>query len=219
MFFSAPYELSYLDLSLSKQNTHIILISVSKYFKITMVMKMLYTYTEAQEKYGSSYQLDKAVKRGDLFKLSRGLYSNNSIINPYAAVSKKHPDSIITMDSAFFIHGMTDVIPDRIHLATKRNALRIRDKSIRQYFIEERLFVPGRVVMDFERTSINIYSLERMLVELMRNSARMPLDYYKEIIASYRERIESLDIRAIEGFISLFERNDYLFQIFQREVL
>ena len=180
---------------------------------------MLYTYKEAQEKCGSSYQLKRALERGDLLKISRGLYSNNSIVSPYAAIAKKYPDAIITMDSAFFIHGLTDVIPEKIHLATKRNAVRIKDKAVKQYFVQERLFKPGKSTMSHDGTDISIYSLERMLVELMRNNSRMPLDYYKEIIASYRRRIEDLDIRAVEDYINLFDRKDFLFDIFQREVL
>ena len=182
-------------------------------------MKMLYTYTEAQKKYGSSYQLERAIERGDLYKLSRGLYSCKDVVSPYAAVAKKYPYAIVTMDSAFFIHGLTDVIPEKINLATKRNAIRIKDKSIRQYFVEEHLFEPGKAVTNYYEVDINIYSPERMLVELMRNSSRMSLDYYKEIILSYRRRIGDLDIRAVEDYINLFERKDYLFDIFQKEVL
>ena len=180
---------------------------------------MLYTYTEAQEKYGSSYQVGLAVKRGELFKFSRGLYSTSNNVSPYSVVAKKYPDAIITMDSAFFIHGLTDAISGKIHLATRRNALRISDMGIRQYFVEERLFEPGKTIMNYDEATISIYSVERMLVELMRSNAQMPLDYYKEIISSYRKRIDEMDIRAIEDYMSLFERNNYMFDIFQREVL
>ena len=198
---------------------HTNLLSVSKYSKILLVMRMLITYKEAQKEYGSSYKVEHAIKRGELFKLSRGLYSTSRYVNPYSIISKKYPDAIITMDSAFFIHGLTDVIPDKIHLATRRNALRINDKSIRQYFLEEHLFEAGKISREYDRATINIYSLERLLVELMRNNTQMPLDYYKEIISSYRKIIDRIDIRAVEDHMSLFERNEYLFNIFQREVL
>ena len=180
---------------------------------------MLYTYTEAQEKYGSSYQIEREIKKGKLFKIARGLYSLEAKASPYAIISKVYPDAIITMDSAFYIHNLTDVIPNKIHLATRRNALRIRDKSIQQYFLEERFFEQGRTLIDHDRTTISIYSLERMLVELMRSSTSMPLDYYKEIISHYRNKIDEMDIYTIEEYMTLFERNDYMFDILQKEVL
>ena len=180
---------------------------------------MLLNYSEAQKKFGSGYQIDRAILRGDLFKHTRGLYSSNRYVSPYAVVAKKYPDAVITMDSAFYIHGLTDVIPGKTHLATKRNALRIRDKSVHQYFLEEHLFEPGKTTIEYDSAEISIYSPERMLVELMRNNAQIPLDYYKEIISSYRKRIGEMDIRAIEEYMSLFERNEYMFNILQREVL
>ena len=182
-------------------------------------MIMLFTYTEAKEEYGSDYQLQRAVAHGDLFKLASGLYSSSKNVSPYAAVAKKYPEAIVTMDSAFFIHGLTDVIPDRINLVTKRNALRIKDEAIKQHFIEKHLLLPGKSTMSYDGADINIYNLERLLVELMRSSSRMPLDYYKEIVVSFRRRVEDMNIRAIEDYINLFERKDFLFDIFQREVL
>lgn len=180
---------------------------------------MLETYAEVQRKYGSNYQIERAVERGDLFKVARGLYSSKQSVSPYAIAAKKYPEAIVTMDSAFYVHGLTDVVPDKINLATRRNASRIQDKRIKQHFTEEHLLEPGKTTVEYEGSEINIYNQERMLVELMRNNSQLPLDYYKEVILSYRRRIEDLDIRAIEGYIDIFERKDYLFDIFQREVL
>lgn len=67
--------------------------------------------------------------------------------------------------------------------------------------------------------TIRIYDAERMLVELMRNSASMPLDYYKEVINNYRRRSETLDIRSVEDYMDMFKRNDTMFDILQKEVL
>ena len=180
---------------------------------------MIYTYTEAQSKYGSNYQIEKEMKQGNLFKIERGLYSTTSDVSPYAVISGKYPEAILTMDSAFFIHGLTDVVPDKICLATRRNFSRIRDEGIRQYFLEEHLFEPGKTTVNYDGEDIAIYGLERMLVELMRNSASMPLDYYKEIILSYRKRIDDMDIRSVEEYMDMFERNEYMFDILQKEVL
>ena len=37
-------------------------------------MKMVYTYKEFKEKYGSFYQIHKAVKDGILYKIELGIY-------------------------------------------------------------------------------------------------------------------------------------------------
>lgn len=73
------------------------------------------------------------------------------------------------MDSAFYFHNLTDVIPNKITLATKRNALRIKDNKITQVFTSEKLFEIGKTQIVVEGATINIYDKERMLIELIRN--------------------------------------------------
>ncbi len=37
---------------------------------------MVYTHKELKEKYGSDYQIQKAVKDGNLYKIESGIYSD-----------------------------------------------------------------------------------------------------------------------------------------------
>ena len=64
-----------------------------------------------------------------------------------------------------------------------------------------------------------MYNRERMLVEVMRRQASLPLDYYKEVISSYRKIVDELDIALVEDYMALFKKNDFMFDILQREVL
>jgi hypothetical protein len=185
---------------------------------LLMEAMMLYNWNEMIEEYGYPLKVREAVKSGDIYKVGRGLYSDKPFANPFGVVAARYPYAIITMDTAFYIHGLTDVIPDRTFLATKRNATRITDDGVVQVFLSDKIFEPGRMKMDHDGVVINVYDRERMLVEAMRNSKSLPFDYYKEIIASYRKIIKVLDVRKIEGYISLFKRKDYLFNILQREV-
>ena len=61
--------------------------------------------------------------------------------------------------------------------------------------------------------------MERMLVELLRSAGSMPLDYYKELIISYRKIVDDLDMREVEDYMALYKRADSLFDMLQREVL
>lgn len=174
-------------------------------------------YVDAQ--YGSGLKVAEAVRTGSIYRVDRGLYSDVPNVSPFAIVTAKYPYAIITMDTAFYIHGLTDVIPDRIYLATKRNATRIAKPNIIQVFLRADIFEQGKVQMEYEDTEITIYNKERMLIEAMRNSKTLPFDYYKEIISSYRRISGTLDFQAIEEYIGLFKQNEYMFKILQREVL
>jgi predicted transcriptional regulator of viral defense system len=180
---------------------------------------MLYNWNEIVEEYGYPLRVREAVKSGEIYRVGRGLYSDKPFVNPFGVAAARYPYAIITMDTAFYIHGLTDVIPDKTFLATKRNATRITDDGVVQAFLNDMIFEPGRMKMDYDGATINVYDRERMLVECMRSSKSLPFDYYKEIIASYRKISGELDMQKIENYISLFKRNDYLFNILQREVL
>ena len=180
---------------------------------------MLYNWDEINSKYGYPLKVREALDSGEVYKVGRGLYSDRLSVNPLAIAAVKYPNAIVTMDTAFYIHGMTDVIPDRTFLATKRNATRITDPGIVQVFMGERIFDAGKTQMDRDGAVFAIYDRERMLVEAMRNSTTLPFDYYKEIIAGYRRISDELDFQKIEEYICLFKRTERLFNILQREVL
>lgn len=180
---------------------------------------MIYSWKEINEKYGHPRKVRAALSRGEIYKVRRGYYSEKQHINPFLLIASKYPYAIITMDTAFFIHGLTDVIPDDTYLATLRNATRITEDKVVQVFLSERIFEPGKTTQEYEGAMITIYDRERMLIEALRNSKTMPFDYYKEIIASYRRIDDKLDYRKVEEYISHFRKREYLYNMLQREVL
>ena len=182
-------------------------------------MEVLYTWNEVNQKYGYPLKVRDALRRGGLYKVGRGYYSEKPHINPFVLVAKKYPNAIITMDTAFFMHGLTDVIPEKTHLATLRNATRINDGNVTQMFLSKHIFAHGKSSMDYGGVTVTIYDKERMLVEALRNSKTIPFDYYKEIISGFRNISHSLDYRKIEEYISVFSKKEYLYNMLRREVL
>ena len=147
---------------------------------------MLYTHKELLNEYKSNYQVKKAVKEEKIFKIEKGIYSNKKNVHYLEVIAKKYPQAIITGESAYYYHNLTDVIPDKICLATKRNAVRIKDKRIKQFFVNDNLFELGKENIIFEGVSITIYNKEKMLIELIKNKKSISFDYYKEVILNYR---------------------------------
>ncbi|QWT17528.1 hypothetical protein KPC83_06750 [Collinsella sp. zg1085] len=171
------------------------------------------------ERYGSAYQIGKAIESSSLFKVARGVYSDERHSDPGAVVCTLYPQAVLTMDSAFYLHGLTDVIPELIHVATPRNSTRICWLGVRQYFMEPRLMAVGVEVMEASGSPVRVFSRERMLVELLRCASAFPLDYYKELVGSYRRVAGDLDMREVEDCMALYARADGLFDMLQREVL
>ena len=134
-------------------------------------------------------------------------------------ISAKYPKAVFSGESAFYYHGLTDVIPDFYHLATVRTDGRIKDERVKQTFLKDDIFDMGQVKMSYHNTEICIYNLERMLIELVRFRGKLPFDYYKEIIGSYRNRVETMDIAKVEEYAAKFKHSDKMMQIIELEVL
>lgn len=179
---------------------------------------MLYFHKELKEKLKSDYQIQKSVSDKKYYKIENGLYSDQEYVNPLEIILKKYPNAIFTSDSAYYYYNLTDVVPDYFYLATKRTDSRINDKNIKQVFIPNELFEFGKTQIEVENIKINIYDEERMLVELIRKKNIIPFDYYKEIITSYRKKVDILDIYKIQEYISYYKNESSLYETLMREV-
>lgn len=200
-------------------NTHTLLLCVSIYVSIVNMGRTVMTYEEALADAGSPFLLKKRLAAEELYKLSRGAYSRVKHPDPLVLAHVLYPDAVVTMDSALYAYGLTDVIPEKTHLATSRNATRITRPGYRQYFTEDALLDPGAIEVEREEGPVRIYDRERLLVEVMRRQASLPLDYYKEVIDSYRKIADELDPALVEDYMDLFQKRDFMFDIFRREVL
>ena len=97
---------------------------------------MIYTHKELINKYKSNYQITKAIQNGELYKVE-DVYSDKKNVHYLEIFRKKYPNAIITSDTAYYYHNLTDVIPRKICVATERTSVRIRDTRIQQSCVLE----------------------------------------------------------------------------------
>ena len=118
---------------------------------------MIYTSKEILKKYGTRFNLSKAIKNKEIFKLEHGIYSDKDLVNPIIIASKKYPNAVITMDSAFYYYNLTDVIQNKIYLATSRNARIIKNQEIEQIFIDKSILERFPQTLTELRSARNVY--------------------------------------------------------------
>ena len=179
----------------------------------------MYTQAECIEKFGSKYNMNKVMEEGLLYRVDRGIYSEKEHVPELGILSFKYPKAIVTMRNAWFIHGLTDVIPDEYDFATDRDAAKITDKRVKQYFYPKEILANGCIERDYQGYMIRIYNKERMLVELIRYKSKLPFDYYKEIVLNYRRILPTLDIREVEDYAMASPKKDLIMERLQLEVL
>lgn len=180
---------------------------------------MLYSYSQCIEMLGTDRKIKKAIHNGQLFKIEKGIYSDTKYVSELAVISMKYPNAIFTLNSAFYYHALTDVIPDLYFLATSKEITQIRDKRIKQKFENSKEVYLGAIKMYYSNVEINIYNKERMLIELIRNKSKLPFDYYKEILLNYRKIISKLDIQTIQEYAYALPKTNIVLETLQLEVL
>ena len=176
------------------------------------------TRAECLAEYGSDYLIEKKIEKGELFKVGKGIYSEKKYVPEIAVFVYKYPNTVVTMKSAFFFYGLTDVIPEECDLATTRDAAKIKDKRVKQYFIRDDFFEEGIETADYKGYDIRIYNRERMLIELVRYKSKLPFDYYKEIILNYRKLLPQLDVQKIQDYALMAPKSNKVLEILQMEV-
>jgi hypothetical protein len=180
---------------------------------------MLQTYAECLKELGTKYNINKHITEGKLFKLEKGIYSDREYVPEYQIVSTKYPDAVFTMDSAFYYHNLTDVIPDRYYLMTDRGASKISDKRVVQIFENSDILYLGAERFRYNGFELLMYSRERMLLELLRKKCKLPFDYYKEIIRNYRKIIHELDMQSIHDMLPRLPKSGMIMEALELEVL
>lgn len=179
---------------------------------------MLLNYKEAIERYGTDYKLQKAIKKKELYKIEKGIYSdgtNNFTL--YELLLKKYPHAVLVKDSAFhFIKFSTDV-PEKVHLGTARNALRITDKRVKQHFYKDLnirtaesndniddldeddiwLFLPkSKFEISYKNiqkyitdnnNEVRLFNLKNLLFDLLRERNKYDRNVLFDILAKFRD--------------------------------
>lgn len=179
---------------------------------------MVYLYNELRKKYKSNDKIKKLLLEKQIFKLERGVYSDTENVNYLEVLNKKYPNAVFTMNSAFYYHNLTDVVPEKEYLALRRDSTKINDERVKTIYYQDKLFDIGKTILEVNGINIKIYDKERMLIELIRNRKSIGFDYYKEIIGNYREISDTLNVRKITEYINKFTVENYLYDVIMKEV-
>ena len=180
---------------------------------------MILTYNDCKNKYGSQYNINKAIKNGELYQLEKGIYSDKSYEPELQIISTKYPNAVFTMNSAFYYHNLTDTIPEKYHLATSKSSAAISDKRVIQRYENSATLELGVIIKEIDSGAfIRIYNKERMLLELIRNKNNIPFDYYKEVLHNYRNILYDLNIQDIQDYTMELPKNKMIIETLRLKV-
>lgn len=180
---------------------------------------MILTYQQCIEIYGSDYNIRKMIKNGKLYQQEKGVYSDKKSCSMLDVIAAKYPQAVFSGRSAYYYHGLTDEIPEKYYISTKRSATRIKNDKIKQSFVSDDIYDFGIEAIKYQGSVIHIYSKERLLVDLIRFRAKYPMGFYKGAVRAYRQIAEELDYFDIEEYAEHFSNGKNIISAIQMEVL
>lgn len=133
------------------------------------------------------------VERGDLEKLSRGLYRLIDSPTPthpdLAAVAVKVPQGVICLISALAYHELTTQIPHEVYLAIDRNSEppRMDFPPVRTFRFSGTAFTEGVERHKVDSVTLRVYSREKTIADCFKFRNKIGLDTCVEALRRYRE--------------------------------
>ncbi len=179
---------------------------------------MLYLYKDLANKGYSDYQIKKQVQEKKLYMVKKGVYSTTENYDYLEYLVKKHPNGIVTLETACICYSLLKKKPTVYYIATKQKDRKIKDDRVKQIFMTDSLYMVGANVVTYQQYNIRIYDLERLLVEMVRNKTNLDYDTYTEIIHNYQKISKLLNKNKLEQYIRLFKDKRIKERIY-REVL
>ncbi len=76
----------------------------------------------------------------------------------------------------------------------------------------------GTQKIDYKGYPIRIYSRERMPIELLRYKDKLPFDYYKEVLHSFRHILPQLNMQRVQDYAYASPKSGKIMKTLQAEV-
>ena len=176
---------------------------------------MIYSYSDLISKEKNERKAREAIASFKYLKIAPGLYTDSATGEHYLnVIFNRYENVTVTMQTAFEYYDLTDVNFGKYTIAFPHGSRIVKDEKMKQLFVDRDVFDIGRIKVKKNGFEFYIYNKERLLIELVRNKAKLPYDYYKEIVNSYRSLIKEglIDTGLLLKYAKSFKRGNSIIE-------
>ena len=176
---------------------------------------MIYSYSDLISIEKNERKAREAIASFKYRKIAPGLYTDSANGENYLnVIFNRYENITVTMQTAFEYYDLTDLNYGRYTIAFPHGSRIVKDEKMKQFFVEKDIYDIGRVKVKKNGFEFYIYNKERLLIELVRNKAKLPYDYYKEIVNSYRSLIRDgqIDTGLLLKYAKAFKRGNNIIE-------
>lgn len=166
---------------------------------------MIYLYKDLTKSGLTDYKIKKMLSDNSLYMVKKGVYSTSLDYNYLEYLAKKHNNIVFTLTTACYIYGLIKENPLPYYVATKQNDRKILDDNVKQIYMTDSLYEIGLNSVKYLGFHINIYDLERLLIEVVRNKKNIDFDVYSEIVSGYKRINKLLNKDKLNNYINNFK--------------
>lgn len=135
--------------------------------------------------------LDKLIKLGYVGKIKTGYYEwiDDMPVSEAAIINKLFPEGVVCLESALFIYGYSDRVPNAWNVAVSKNNSKSKykiDYPIMQfYFLIDTYIELGRSTVEYEGHIISIFDRDRTICDVIRYEKKMDKEVFNKAIFAY----------------------------------
>lgn len=153
------------------------------------------TTKQAEELGVKRSALQSLKKSGLLFLVQRGIYiTENGYADDFFLLQERYPKGVYSHETALYLLGFSDRIPTWINMTFQQGTSTSRmkkDQIVAVTIKDSRLFHRGiRTVQRPGETRVNVYEIERVLVDLVRPRYDPDME---QLLPAYRKYAESVE--------------------------
>lgn len=178
---------------------------------------MIYLYRDLTNKGYSDYQIKKLVANRQLYMVEKGVYSVKEMYDPLEIIVKKHPNAIVTLETACYCYKIISELKLPYKIATKQKDRKIIDQRVKQIFMTDNLYPIGKSTITYQNYTLHIYDLERLLIEIVRNKTNLEYETYHQIISNYQKINRLLNTEKLKTYMQNFKDKKIISRI-EKEV-
>lgn len=122
-------------------------------------------------------------------KISRGVYvKKGKNLNDFFILQQRYKKGIFSHNTSLYFYHLTDRTPLKYDL-TFDSKTRVHDNTINAHYVKNEFFNIGICSISFnDGTSVNVYDLERTIIDIIRNRNKIDKQILNTAIKEYMKR-------------------------------
>lgn len=149
------------------------------------------TRSQLTEHNFSGRQIKLYLKKGLLCLSYRGIYTSpDTLDDPFYVAQLRYPKGIISLETALYLYGFSDRVPERIDLTFPHGTTFNEENNvdIKAHFQVDKLQQIGiKKIKTLNGHVVKAYSLDRTMVEILRNINHVEPEIVNQAFLQYAQ--------------------------------